>query len=565
MTLRTAHAGPRRSLPGSLRAGRTRRSLLPEPVIQYGAWAFTVLLVLGPIVPIAWASLWSTPLYDTGGSWTLANFLHLFGDAGWWQAVLNSFAFAALTTTGSILVGTTLALLIARTDLPLRRLYSGLTIAPMALPGLVLVIGWQVMWAPTGYGAHLIETYTPFAMPFDLYSLAGMAISGTVIATPIVFLFARASLASGDSTLEDAARCAGARPFRTLLSVTVPLLRPALLNSGLIVFALSLESLGLPLLLGKSNDIELMSTYLYVHWTGGVPGQEGALPAGAVMLLMVVTLLLVLRNRLAGDTGRFATTGAKSRPAAAVQLGWMRWIVSAVVGTFLGCATLVPLAGVLLMAFTGILSPFVSPWSVLTTANFSAVMSNPGYTDSILNSLLIATVGAAVATACVVVIAVVAHRSNFRLRGSLEHIVLYPRAVPGLITGMAFFWTFAVLDRSGTFQATLWAMAVAFAVRSLALGYSTFYPALTSLGRDLDLAARTSGADWWTAIRTVVLRLLARRWGSPSCCCSSRCSTSRTPPSSSSRRTPRSWGSPCSSSQRVASAAPSPHWASSNL
>ena len=86
--------------------------------------------------------------------------------------------------------------------------------------------------------------------------------------------------------------------------------------------------------------------------------------------------------------------------------------------------------------------------------------------------------------------------------------MLYPRAMPGLVTGMAFFWAFVVLDPTGRPGPSLWAVGLAFAVRSLALGYSAFYPALAALGEDLDRAARTAGADWWTAMRTIVLRLL---------------------------------------------------------
>ena len=86
--------------------------------------------------------------------------------------------------------------------------------------------------------------------------------------------------------------------------------------------------------------------------------------------------------------------------------------------------------------------------------------------------------------------------------------MLYPRAMPGLVTGMAFFWSFVVLDPSNTVRASLWGIGIAFAVRSLALGYSAFYPALHALGEDIDRAARTSGADWWMTMQTIVLRLL---------------------------------------------------------
>jgi iron(III) transport system permease protein len=81
--------------------------------------------------------------------------------------------------------------------------------------------------------------------------------------------------------------------------------------------------------------------------------------------------------------------------------------------------------------------------------------------------------------------------------------------MPGLVTGMAFFWAFAVLDPSGAVRSSLWGLGLAFAVRSLALGYGVFYPALAAIGQDLDRAARTSGATWWQASACVALRLSA--------------------------------------------------------
>ncbi|MGY3790863.1 ABC transporter permease [Streptomyces antibioticus] len=196
-----------------------------------------------------------------------------------------------------------------------------------------------------------------------------------------------------------------------------------------------------------------------------------------------------------------------------LTLGPSRWLLAAGIALYLLISVAVPLAGVVMTAFTSILSPFVSPWSVLTLDNFNAVFDNPLYTDSIVNSLLIAGIGGALTTVAIAVLSVIAHRSRFRFRGSLQQGMMWPRMMPALVTGMAFFWSFALLDRSGAVRASLWGIGIAFAVRSLALGYSAFYPALAGIGADLDKAARTSGATWWTAMRTVVLRLVAPAMG----------------------------------------------------
>jgi iron(III) transport system permease protein len=495
------------------RAGRTGRSSLRTTASHYLVWAVTLVLVVGPVLPIVIASLWSTPLYRSGGQLTPVHYRDLLTDPAWWAAVGNSAAFAGLTTVLSVLFGVAAAVLLTRTDLPWRGLFAGVLILPVVLPGLVLIVGWTAMWAPSGFVSSWLVVNTALAFPVDLYTMPGMALVATSVAAPVVFLFCRATVLAVDPALEDAARSAGAGPLRALVSVTVPLLRPAALNSALLVFAVSFEVLGLPLILGFPNDITLVSTYLYDNWVNASPPRHGLVSAGAVFLLACVSGLLVLRNRLVGDTARYTTVTGKATAKRPVHLGPARWPLAALVAAVLGVLVVAPLVGVVLAAFTTILTPLLPPWSVLTTAHFSAVLANPIWVESIRNSLLIATVGGLLTTLAIAVVSVVAHRSDFRFRGSLQQAVLWPRMMPGLVTGMAFFWAFAVLDPSGAVRSSLWALGLAFAVRSLALGYGVFYPALAAIGQDLDRAARTSGATWWQASVTVALRLTAPAMG----------------------------------------------------
>lgn len=489
------------------RAPRLSRARLSTGAGHYVIWALTMLVVVGPVLAVAVAALWSTPLYESGGHLTLANFRDLLTDGAWWTAVGNSLAFATISTLLSIVVGVTAAVLLTRTNLPLRRLLTGVFVLPVLLPGLVLIVGWMATWAPSGYASSWLELNTLVSFPVDLYSLPGMALVATSVAAPTVFLLCRTTVLSIDSSLEDAARSSGAGPLRALVSVTVPLLRPAVINSALLVFAVTFEVLGLPLILGFSKDITLVSTYLYDHWLNGGSADQGVVSAGAIFLVACVSGLLVLRNKLVGDTGRYATVMGKSSAHRAVDLGPWRWPL-AIVGVFLLLVlVVVPLLGVVMSSVTTLFTPLISPWSVLTTDNFEAVLDNPVWTDSVVNSLLIATVGGLAATLAIAFLSVVAHRSEFRLRGSLQQAMLWPRMMPGLVCGMAFFWALVVLDPTDTLRTSLWGLGLAFAVRSLAVGYSAFYPALASIGRDLDLAARTSGAGWWRSMISVSLRL----------------------------------------------------------
>jgi iron(III) transport system permease protein len=334
----------------------------------------------------------------------------------------------------------------------------------------------------------------------SLVAIAAMA--------PLVYLVVLTAMGSLDTTLELAARANGASPLRALWTVTVPMLRPGILNAGVIAFALSLEVVGLPLLLGTSTNIDFISTYLLDNWSNTFPPRQGLVSAGAVVLLAVMTLLLVARNRLAGDLNRFTATTGKPTSAAPVDVGRWRWVLSGAIGAYFAVTLVVPAIGLFLRAFTSVLTPFIDPWDVATFDNFTTVADNPVFRRSVVNSLLIATIGGALTTVAITMIALVAHRSRLRFRRSLQYVTLYPRAIPGIVTGMAFFWSFVVIDPNGIVRSSLWGIGIAFAVRSIALGYSAFYPALAALGEDLDRAARVSGADWLTAMRTIIVRLL---------------------------------------------------------
>src|SRR5258707_8392857 len=229
--------------------GARVRRLVPESGVQAAIWAVVLVCVLAPVLPLVYASVQSKPIYAAGRVFTLAPYRQLFTDPAFWAAAQNTFEFAAITTACSVVLGGSFAVLCSRTDMPGRRAFSWLFIAPIVLPPLGVILGWNALYGPGGY-AHGFITQT-LHIPLNLTSVPGMAVLGTAVAVPGVFLVCQASLSGTDSSLENAARTAGAPPPRVLGRITVPMLRPALLNAGLLVLTLSIESLGIPLVLGS--------------------------------------------------------------------------------------------------------------------------------------------------------------------------------------------------------------------------------------------------------------------------------------------------------------------------
>lgn len=486
---------------------RPRRSVLPDGALQWGTWLLVVGLVLGPFVPLLYASIRDRPLYEAGGAFTLAPYRQLFGDPAFRHAAWNTLQYASETTVLSVLGGAAVAILVARTDLPGRALLGKLTLLPLLLPALGIVLGWIVVWGPGGYLANLFAQRLHLGtLPID--TIPGMATVEAARLMPIAFLTCEAALARADSSLEDAARSAGASPTRVLRSVTIPMLRPALLNSATLVFTLGIASLGIPLLLGTARNIKMVSTYLYLQWTNAEAPSPASVSAGAMVLLVVATALLWLRNRLLGAEARYVSVGGRAGRTDLLALRGLRWPFAGAIGLYLLFSTVVPVLGLALMSVVVVLTPLVAPWHLLTWEHWR-MLGQGEFLRAIEHSALISVVGAILTTALVALATLVAHRSRFPLRRTLPFVMLYPRATPGLIIGIGFFWAYLLTGALGDFfRTSIWGIMLAFCIRDLPFAYVVMYPTLTRIGEELDRAGRSVGASWWTTSRRIVLPLL---------------------------------------------------------
>jgi iron(III) transport system permease protein len=391
--------------------------------------------------------------------------------------------------------------------MPGRKTLGWLTLAPIALPPLGVLLGWIVIWGPGGYLASLLSRNFHINA-IDLTTIPGMAIIGGTGSLPIVYLICQASLARTDASLEDAARSAGAKPYRVLAGVTVPMLRPAALNAGMLVFTLASETLGIPLLLGTAHNTNFVSSYLYSTWTEASVPDPPSVSAGAIVLLVFATALLFARNRLLGTESRFVAVSARTGAHHPLRLGRIRWLFAFAIVLYLLLTSLLPLLGLAVMSGVSILTPLAAPWHFLTSGNYQALRS-PIFKHAITNSVTIALIGGALTTALISLVTLVAHRSRFKLRGPLQFAVLYPRAIPGIVLGMGFFWAFLLFDPPGHFLlSSYWGILFAFSVHCFTLAYLVLYPAMGRISNSLDQAARAAGAGWGRTSFRIVLALM---------------------------------------------------------
>lgn len=482
---------------------RPDRALL----IQMAVALATLALVLGPLVPVLWQSLLDRPLYEAEPLFSLDNYIRLFGNPRFHEALGNSVLLALLSTLIATVLGVAFALFLERTDMPGRGLLRNLTLWPMYVSQLVLAFAWFILYGPSGYVTLAVERVAGVPL-WDMYTIMGMGLLAGTSQAPVVYLFCSSSARMADATLEDAARSVGASPLRALWSVSLPLMRPSIIYAALLTFIGSLEMLAVPLVFGKPVGLEFFTTFLYIEGLGAITPDYGLIGAAATLLLAVISVLLVIQGLLLRQSKRFVTVRGKAQRPKLAPIGRVGWVVCGAMCLYTALVLLLPLAGIVLRSVTSFLTPLMSPFDLLTLDHFEVLFGYEAYRRSIVNSVIIATFGGALATLFVAMVALVAHRSDFRFRRALEFVALYPRAMPGIIAGIGMFWAMLLLPFAHVLQGTIWLLMLAFTMRGIPMAFGALAPTLHQIGRELDQGARSVGADWWTTVRLIIFPLM---------------------------------------------------------
>ncbi|HJS20582.1 MAG TPA: ABC transporter permease subunit, partial [Anaerolineales bacterium] len=177
------------------------------------------------------------------------------------DALLFTIYQAALATFLTLLLGLPAAYFFARYDFRGKSVLRALTVVPFMLPTVVVAAGFSALLGPRG----LIHTLFPFASFNFIGTLTAILIAHVFYNTAIVIRVVGNSLSSLDPKLSQAARSLGADSQRVWRHVILPLLRPALLASSLLVFLFDFTSFGVILLLGGSQFATLeVEIYLRV-------------------------------------------------------------------------------------------------------------------------------------------------------------------------------------------------------------------------------------------------------------------------------------------------------------
>ena len=262
--------------------GLTRRALRPfESVLAYLAVTLILLLVLAPhagLLLLSFSTIWSfSPLPD---GYTAAHYARIFGESSLY--IKNTLIYASLAGLIDVVLGTAIAYLVLRTKLIGRDALDWAASAALAVPGIVLGIGYLRAF----YGVHLWDG-TPLA---SLWIVIVLALA--IRRLPYALRACYAALQQISVSLEEAAENLGATKLRTVRRIVMPLMMGGILAGFVTSFATAAVELSATLMLVQSNSDAPLAYGLYVLMQSSAGrGPGAALGVIAVLLVAACTIL----------------------------------------------------------------------------------------------------------------------------------------------------------------------------------------------------------------------------------------------------------------------------------
>jgi iron(III) transport system permease protein len=390
---------------------------------------------------------------------------------------------AATVTTASVLIGVPLAWLTSRSDLPGRRWWVVLTVLPLVVPSYLGGYAIVAAFGPRGALQSLLEPLGVARLP-ELYGFPGAALALILFSFPYVVLSVRGALLRSDPAFEEVSRSLGRGPWRTFLTVTLPLLRPAIAAGALLVALYSLADFGAVSLL----QFDSFTRAIYVQYRSSFDPTLAAVLA--LMLVACTAAILLAESRLRGRGRYHRSGGGGARPAPVVRLGMWRWPALALCALVTGLSVILPVGTIAFWLARGVAAgePLTFVW------------------DAALNSVVASSLAAALAVLASIPVAVLAVRHRGVVGSLVERATYAGFALPGIVIGLAFVFM-AARYLPWAYQ-TLPLLLLAYLVRFAPEAVGITRSSLLQVSPRIEEAARTLGRAPGAVLRDVTLPIL---------------------------------------------------------
>jgi iron(III) transport system permease protein len=466
------------------RARRARRD--GTDALRAALWLSVLGVVVLPLGALVWLAL-------------SGNHLPLLLEGDVLEAGVNSLVSAGSSALGAVIVGTVLAVLLERTTLRGRRVLRLLALTPLLVPPFVGAIAWTGIAGPAG---TLNSAWTSwFGGPlWNVYGGDGVIFLLTVHSYPVAYIVVSAALRRVPTDLEQAARISGASALRAITTITIPLVRPAMLSAFTLIAVGNLADFGIPSIIGLPERYVTLSTLVYRYIQAGTVERPLEVVATIGMVLLVLAALAVVVDAVLSRS-RWELDSSTTPPAP-ISLGAVRTPLTVISWIFVLAVTVLPLIALTTQALLP--APGVPlTWANLTFDNIVRATTARGTLTGVTTSLTLSVLAGLICAALGLAIGVVVTRTAAASNGALRTVAMLPQAIPGLVIAVG--WLI-IAPSIGLFN-TPWLILCAYVMSFTAIVVQAVSAPLLATPLTVEEAARVAGASRIRSLVDISMRM----------------------------------------------------------
>ena len=470
-------------------------------IVIGGIVAFLIIFQVFPLIYLVFRSFFAT------GSFSLEAFKRVYTYPLNWDSLTNTLITAGLSMVFGIIIAFPLAWLVGRTNMYGKSFFRTLFVMTYMVPPYVGAMAWLRLLNPTvgNLNVFLQNIFRLSEAPFNIYSIGGLVWVLTTFYYPYAFITISRAMENMDPSLEEASKISGASPFKTLRTITMPMMAPSIVAAALLVFVSAASCYGIPSIIGAPGKIHTVTTRIidFVY----IGSQEGLNDATtlAVFLMIIANIVLYVSTFVVGKKQYITVSGKSTRPNI-VDLGRWRIFFTVMISIFAFIIVVLPFVTVAITSITVNMGNPITPDNI-TFRYWERIFTRKAILQSGWNSIVSGSIAATAGMVISCVMAYLLMRTNVKGRRIPDFLITVGSGTPSVVIALGL-----IMTMSGKFVIniynTLTIMIIAYMIKYLLMGMRTVVSAMSQIHPSLEEASQISGAKWLRTFKDITIPLI---------------------------------------------------------
>jgi len=438
-----------------------------------------------------------------------------------WEPLMHSLFCGAMTTLISVPLGSVLAWLMIRTDLPGKKVLGLLVTVPYMIPSWTKALAWLAVFRNSTSGANGFLAGLGIPIP-DWLAYGPIAIILCMSMHYYAFSYIQVSgaLRSINSELEEMGEIQGANKAQILRHITLPLIMPSVLSALVMTISKSIGTYGVAANLGNRIGYYTLATKMRVFIDQGPQGVGYAM---SIVLVGLAALILMGNQRIIGVRKSYATVGGKGGRSTLMPLGKAKKPMMAFLFVFLFLAMVMPFFVLIMETFQittgagyGLNNLTLYNWigtvdNTVRYTNYPGIFRHDEFWSALWNTVRLSLIASIITAFCGQFLGYISSRGRGKWYGNLtEQLVFVPYLMSGVAFSTMYFSMFCRPHLGGlipSLYGTFTLIILTSVVKHFPFASRSGTANMLSISVELEEAADIAGASFWKRMSSIIIPL----------------------------------------------------------